>query len=279
MRNELFIRKLSERLPIILVLILAILFLFPFYWMIVGAFTPSSRLFDVTLEKLLPTTVTLYNFEKLITENQISRWFLNSLIASSATTAVVVLFNTMAGYALAKKKFFGSKVIFSLFVGTLMLPRQVLIVPMYITMRDLGLIGNFMSIILPAMAWPLGIFLMRQFMYTIPNDIIESATIDGCGEMRIFISIVLPLAKPGIGALTILTFMSVWNDYLWQLVIISKKTLVTLPIGIASLQSGFAIDYGVAFAGATIGAVPMIIVFLMFQKYFTNGLTLGAVKE
>lgn len=279
MHTNLFVQRLSKQLPILVVLFFAVLFLFPFYWMIAGAFTPTSRLFDASLSKLIPTSVTLFNFQKLVSENAITSWFINSLAAATVTTIVVLFFNTMAGYALAKKKFFGSKLIFALFLGTLMLPRQVLIVPMYITMRDMGLIGSFASIVLPAMAWPLGIFLMRQFMYTIPNDIIESATIDGCGEFRIFFTIILPLAKPGIGALAILTFMSVWNDYLWQLVIISKKTLITLPVGVASLQSGFAIDYGVVFAGATIGAIPMIVVFLMFQKYFTNGITLGAVKE
>lgn len=272
-------RRITSNIPILLVFIFAILFLFPFYWMIVGAITPNSRLFEATLSKLIPTTLTGYNFQKLFENNPISRWFINSFLVSAATTAVVVLSNTFAGYALAKKTFFGNKVIFYLFLGTLMLPRQVLIVPMFITMKTLGLTGSYLSIVLPAMAWPIGIFLMRQFMHTIPNDLLESAKIDGAGEMRTFFQIVLPLAKPGIGALTIMTFMSVWNDYLWQLVIISKKAMVTLPVGIASLQAGTVIDYGVLFAGATIGAVPMIIVFLLFQKYFTQGITLGAVKE
>jgi multiple sugar transport system permease protein len=247
--------------------------------MIVGAITPNSRLFEPSLSKLIPTTFTFYNFEKLLANNPVPQWFINSLLVSAATTAVVVFLNTFAGYALAKKKFFGSKAIFYMFIGTLMLPRQVLIVPMFITMKNLGLTGNYLSIVLPAMAWPIGVFLMRQFMYTIPNDLLESAKIDGSGELRTFFKIVLPLAKPGIGALAILTFMGVWNDYLWQLVIISKKAMITLPVGIASLQAGTVIDYGILFAGATIGAVPMIIVFIVFQKYFATGITLGAVKE
>ena len=272
-------RRAASWIPMLLVLVFAILFLFPFYWMIVGAITPNSRLFEATLSKLIPTVFTGYNFEKLFQNSPIPRWFLNSFLVSAVTTAVVVFSNTFAGYALAKKTFFGSKTIFYLFLGTLMLPRQVLIVPMFITMKTLDLTGSYLSIMLPAMAWPIGIFLMRQFMYTIPNDLLESARIDGAGEWRTFFQIVFPLAKPGIGALTIMTFMSVWNDYLWQLVIISKKAMVTLPVGIASLQAGTVIDYGVLFAGATIGAVPMIIVFLLFQKYFTQGITLGAVKE
>ena len=270
---------IRKNLILIIIIIVTLAFLFPFYWMVAGSLSPHARLMEESsLDKLIPSGINLFNYEKLFNNNPVSKWFINSTLFAGITTAVVVFTNTMAGYALAKKTFFGNKVLFMLFVGTIMLPRQILIVPMYLTMVDLKLIGNPISVILPAMAWPLGIFLMRQFMHTIPNEILESSAIDGASEMRTFFTMVLPLSKPGIGALTILTFMAVWNDFLWQLVIISERAQTTLPLGIASLQNDLITDYGVVFAGATIAAIPMITVFIMFQRYFTMGLTLGSVK-
>lgn len=280
MKNRLpFLTGIRKNLLLIIIILVTLAFLFPFYWMVVGSITTHARLMEPsTLETLIPTTFNSMNYEKLFDNNPVSKWFINSVLFAGTTTVVVVLTNTMAGYALAKKRFFGNKALFMVFVGTIMLPRQILIVPMYLTMVDLKLIGNPFSVILPAMAWPLGIFLMRQFMHTIPNEILESSSIDGASEIRIFFTMVLPLSKPGIGALTILTFMAVWNDFLWQLVIISEKAQTTLPLGIASLQNELIADYGVLFAGATIAAVPMITVFIVFQRYFTRGLTLGSVK-
>ena len=269
---------LKKDTGLVIVVLISVLFLFPFYWMIIGSFTSQATLYDAESFRLIPTEFQWSNYTRLFAGNPVGQWFCNSLLFSSLTTAVVVLTNTMAGYALAKKRFWGSKALFLCFVGTIMLPRQVLMVPMYITMRDLGLMGNVFSVMLPAMAWPMGIFLMRQFMYSIPNEVLESASMDGASELRSFFSIVIPLSRPGIGALTIMTFMSVWNDYLWQLIIISERSLKTLPLGVAGLQNEFAPDYGILFAGATIAAIPMIAVFLMFQKYFTRGISLGAVK-
>ena len=271
-------RFIKKNTGIIILLLITLLFLFPFYWMVVGSITSQATLYDAESFKLFPTEFQWSNYERLFAENPVLQWFGNSLLFASVTTVVVVFTNTMAGYALAKKKFFGSAVLFMCFVGTIMLPRQVLMVPMYLTMRDLKLLNYWPSIVLPAMAWPMGIFLMRQFMHTIPNEVLESASLDGASEWRVFLQIVMPLSKPGIGALTIMTFMSAWNDYLWQVIIISNRVHKTLPLGVAGLQSEFAPDYGILFAGATIAAIPMVTVFLMFQKYFTRGISLGAVK-
>ena len=262
----------------IILIFLTLLFLFPVYWMYIGSVTSQSVLYDTKAFRLFPTELRLSNYTRLLDKNPVALWFKNSIVVAGLATVVVVFTNTMAGYALAKKQFWGRKLLFLLFIGTIMLPRQVLIVPMYLIMRDLKLMGNIFSIMLPAMAWPVGIFLMRQFMRTIPGEILESAFIDGSSELRTFFRIVLPLSKPGIGALAIMTFMGVWNDYLWQVVIISERAQKTLPLGIAGLQNEFAPDYGILFAGAAIAAVPMITVFIMFQKYFTRGITLGAVK-
>lgn len=247
--------------------------------MIVGSVTPQATLYDAASFKLIPTTFEFRNYIRLFKENPVIQWFFNSLMYAVTITAVVLITNTMAGYALAKKQFFGKKVLFLCFVGTIMLPRQVLMVPMYLTMKDFNLIGSIASIVLPAMAWPIGIFMMRQFMHTVPNSVLESAFIDGASELRTFFSIVIPLAKPGISALGIMTFMNAWNDYLWQLIIINDRSLKTMALGVAGLQGEFAPDYGILFAGSTIAAIPMITVFLLFQKHFTSGISLGAVKE
>lgn len=266
-----------KNIPSYIIIIAALIFMFPLYWMVVGSFKDMSNLFDAA-KNLLPSDFKYYNYVRLFTKNPVMLWFLNSIIVASISTVIILLTNTMAGYSLAKKQFYGNKIIFWVIMGTLMLPRQVLIVPMYITMKNLDLIGKFPSIMLPAIGWPIGIFLMKQFMQTLPNEIIESSTIDGCSELGIFFRMVVPLTKPGIGALAIFSFIGVWNDYLWQLIIISKGSMMTLPLGIASLQTEFVPDYGVLFSGATIAAVPMIIIFMIFQKYFTKGITLGAVK-
>lgn len=261
----------------ILVVVVAILFLFPLYFMVMNSFRGSTQLMGDP-RHLIITSISWFNYERLFTKYNIPLWFINSLLVSGIATAVVIFTNTMAGYALAKKKFYGNNLIFWLIMGTIMLPRQVLIVPMFILMKDLNLIGKYPSIMLPAIGWPIGIFLMRQFIRTIPNEIIESSIIDGCNEIQTFFKIIIPLAKPGIGALAIFTFVGVWNDYLWQLIIIDRSSLVTLPLGVANIMTGLFPEYSIIFAGSTIAAFPMITIFLIFQRYFTKGITLGAIK-
>ncbi len=274
--KELHIRKNTSAVAII-VIVIAIISLFPLYWMVVGSLKNMTNMYDVA-KNLLPTDATMKNYIKLFTSNDVTLWLLNSFLISAVGMVVVVFTNTMAGYALAKKKFSGRKIFFWCVMATLMLPRQVLIVPMYIEMTNLGLLNSVMGLVLPAIGWPIGIFLVRQFMSTIPDSILESAKIDGAGEFITFVKIVLPLAKPVIAALAIFTFMGIWNDYLWQLIAISKSTMMTMPVGVANMQQYKVIDYGMMFAGATIAALPMLTIFLMFQKYFTKGITLGAVK-
>ena len=268
---------IKNNIPIVLIIIVTIIFLFPLYWMIIASFKDMNKIFESVWE-FLPIHSNLKNYGRLFLQNPVIKWFANSLFVAGMTTIVVVLTNSMAGYAIAKKKFYGKMVMFWVIMGTLMLPRQVLIVPMFLLMRDLNLFGTYSSIVLPAMAWPIGIFLMKQFMQTLPTEILESSRMDGCSEVGTFFKMVIPLSKPVIAALSIFTFMSVWNDYLWQVIIINNSSFQTLPLGIALLQNEFVPDYGILFAGAAIGAVPMIIVFLSFQKYFTAGITLGAVK-
>lgn len=258
------------------VLLFALLFLFPFYWMVTGAFKIQTVAISIPPE-WFPIHPTLQNF-KLLTRIPAGRWFFNSLFVSLATTFLVCLTSTMAGYSLSKKKFPGRDIIFWVFVAVMALPKQVILVPLFVMMRQWNLFDTFPGLILPAVGWPFGIFLMKQFTQTLPGELLEAAKIDGCSEMRTFINIVIPLVKPGIGALAIFTFMSSWNDYFWQLIMIKSTAMKTIPLGVAGMQEEYATNYGLLMTGSTLASIPMIIIFLVFQRYFTQGITMGAVK-
>jgi multiple sugar transport system permease protein len=184
----------------------------------------------------------------------------------------------MGGYALAKKKFVGRAFIFSLFVCAMALPKQVILIPLLKEMAFLKLHNTLWAVILPTVGWPFGVFLMKQFSENIPGELLEAARIDGAGEARTFLSIVLPMIKPGIGALAIFTFITAWNDYFLQLIMLNDTRVLSISLGIAKLQSELSTDYGLIMAGAALGSIPIIAIFLLFQKFFTRGITMGAVK-
>ena len=191
---------------------------------------------------------------------------------------LVCAVSALAGYVLAKKRFTGGTLIFSIFVFAMALPKQVVLVPLVKQISAMGFYNTSWAVILPAVGWPFGIFLMKQFSETIPTELLEAAKIDGCSELSTFINIVLPIVKPGIAALAIFTFISAWNDYFLQLIMLNTRTNLTLQLGLATLQGEFATDYGVLMAGASLAAIPIVIMFLAFQKSFTQGITIGAVK-
>lgn len=262
----------------IILLALTIFFIFPFYWIVTGAFKLQSVAVQVPPE-WFPMSPTLENFDKLLVPLT-ARWFFNSVFISSMTTILVCTSASLAGYALAKKKFIGAKFIFVLFVGAMALPKQVILIPLLKFITELGMMDTYRALILPAVGWPFGVFLMKQFTMSVPKELLESAKIDGCGELKTFTSIVLPIVKPGIGALAIFTFISSWNDYFSQLVFTNSETMKTLPLGLSALAQSaeFTTNYGLLMAGALLASLPMIIVFLSFQSYFTQGVTMGAVK-
>jgi multiple sugar transport system permease protein len=184
----------------------------------------------------------------------------------------------MAGYSFAKKRFAGNGMIFILMILTMMIPRQILLVPLFRISNAMGLADSLAGLIIPMLGFPMGVFLMRQFMVTLPSDIFEAAKIDGSTEIGLFVRMAVPLAKPGIAALMIFTFIRSWNDYLWQLIMISSTRLKTLPLGVAGFKEEYSARHGLLLAGAVLASLPMIVIFLSFQKYFTKGLTAGAVK-
>ena len=257
---------------------LTIFFIFPFYWIATGAFKVQDVAIAIPPE-WFPMSPTLDNFKSLLVRLT-ARWFFNSVFVSVVTTILVCTTASLAGYALAKKRFPGAGLLFAVFIAAMALPKQVILIPLLQLITDLKLMDTYRALILPAVGWPFGIFLMKQFSHSVPDSLLESADIDGCGEIKKFVNIVLPIVKPGIGALAIFTFISSWNDYFSQLVFTNSETMKTLPLGLASMAQSaeFSLNYGVLMAGALLASLPMIIVFLMFQSFFAQGITVGAVK-
>ena len=196
-------------------------------------------------------------------------------VAAMALTCITA---AMAGYALAKKRFRGRILLFSLIVAAMALPKQVILIPLLREMSALGLYNTIWAVIFPTVGWPFGVFLMKQFSEGVPTEMLEAARIDGANEAKTFVQIVLPMVKPGIGALAIFTFINSWNDYFMQLIMLSSKNNLTISLGIAKLQAENATDFGLIMAGASLASIPILIVFLLFQKYFTRGIAMGAVK-
>ncbi len=259
-------------------IVTTIIALFPLYWLFLSAITPTTFVQKVPPD-FLPIHAGLDNFRKLFRQaKDYPRWFLNSAMITLSITLFHVFVDTLAGYGFAKKEFPGKRILFAVLLSTLMIPPQVTLVPLYIVTRKLHLIDNPLAVILQGTANVLGVFLMRQYIQTLPKELEDAARVDGCSEFGVFWRVILPLSRPAMGALAIFTFVRHWNDFIWPLIVLTKSRNYTLPVGVASLQGEFQTDYGIIFAGATVAALPIIIFFLLFQRYFLEGVRLGAVK-
>ena len=263
-------------LCVIALIIVALLFTFPLYWIITGSFKGPQAV-NARVPVWFPTEPTLLNYEKLF-EKPALMWMFNTVFVCALAMLFTCVAASMGGYALAKKRFTGRALIFSIFVCAMALPKQVILIPLLKEMAFLNLHNTLWAVILPTVGWPFGVFLMKQFSENIPGELLEAARIDGAGEARTFTQIVLPLIKPGIGALAIFTFITAWNDYFLQLIMLNDTNVLTISLGIAKLQAELSTDYGLIMAGASLGSIPIILIFLMFQKFFTRGITMGAVK-
>lgn len=260
----------------VVLIILAVLFTFPLYWIITGSFKDAASINAATPE-WFPTNPTIDNYVRLF-KNPALKWLFNSVFISAAAMLLTCVTAAMAGYVLAKKRFYGRNLLFSILICAMALPKQVILIPLLKEMSQLKLHDTLWAVILPTVGWPFGVFLMKQFSENIPTEMLEAARIDGAGEAKTFMSIVLPMIKPGIGALAIFTFITSWNDYFMQLIMLNSRANLTISLGIAKLQSEMSSDFGLIMAGAALGAIPIVVIFLIFQKYFTQGITMGAVK-
>ena len=261
---------------LVVLILLTVFFLFPLYWIVTGSFKDVIEI-NARQPIWFPQNPTVDNYLRLF-EHPAMLWMFNIVFISAAAMILTCLTASLAGYALAKKRFYGRAVLFTIIICAMALPKQVIVIPLLQEMTAIHMNDSLWAVILPTVGWPFGVFLMKQFAENIPNEILEAARMDGAGELKTFITVVFPMIKPGIGALAIFTFVNTWNDYFLQLVMLTSEAHWTLPLAIANLQGEMSSDFGLIMAGAALASIPIVVVFLMFQKYFTSGITMDAVK-
>ena len=273
-------RRTRSRVALVLRIVVAVLvsviMAFPLWVMLVTALSGQS-VFSTELD-LLPTNLTLDNFARVFSAWPVAQWFSNSVTVTALTTIVSVGVSVMAGYGFAKLRFPLKTPLFLLLLSTMMIPTQAILVPQFRLVSALGLVGTFWAVIIPGAAATFGVFLARQFMLGIPTELIEAAKIDGAGPVRIFWSIVLPLSKPLLAVLTLLSLMYQWNDFLWPLIVLRDPSLYTLPIGLQFLQGQYQTDYGALMAMTLITVGPLVVLYLVFQRWFVQGVATSGIR-
>lgn len=259
-------------------IVAAVIALVPFLYVISTSFKETRSLFAYP-PQWIPEDPTSVNYRKLIDEHPYLRWLFNSFFVASVVTVIKVIIDSMAGYAFAKMRFAGRDKLFLLVLMTLMIPFSATLIPLYIIVRELHMTNSYWGLILPPLASPIGIFMMRQFIESLPSDLENAARLDGCTEFQIYRRVILPLIKPGLVVLGVFTFMNQWTSYLWPLVINTKDDMMTLTVGIQSLRSLFTVDWGILSAGAVLSMLPLVLVFIFLQRFFIAGSIAGALKE
>lgn len=255
----------------------AILTIIPLLWMLSASFMPQGEA-TAFPPRLLPSRVTFEHYANLFTRLNLGRSLFNSMLIASLSTLASLLFNTMAGYAFAKLRFGGRDRIFGFLLGALIIPAQVAMLPLFLLLKSLGLVNTYVGAMIPLMATIYGIFLVRQFMMSVPDDLIAAARIDGASELRIFWSVILPIARPILATLAIFTFMSAWNDFIWPLIILTDDDKYTLPVAVANLVGEHALDLELMMASAVLTILPVLTLFFVLQKQYIAGLMAGGVK-
>ena len=251
--------------------------LFPLVWMLAVSFMAPGEA-STYPPPLLPRQFTLANYRELFAHAGMGRYLANSLLLAVAATALSLVFNVMAGYAFAKLRFAGRERLFKAMLGALVVPGQVAMVPLFLLLKHLGLVNSYGGIIVPALASIFGIFLVRQYALSIPDDLLETARIDGASEWRIFLLVVVPLLKPIIVTLAVFTLLGTWNDFMWPLIVLTDQDLYTLPVALASLSREHVQDNELMMAGAVLTTLPVLVVFLALQRYYIQGIMAGSVK-
>lgn len=267
----------------VFVILFAVVLLMPLVWMIAGSFQPNSYLMRVP-PSFVTNNMGFQNYKNLF-YYPISRWTINSLVVSAGSTILLLVINLFAGYAFAKKSFHGKKVIFSVLLLSLIIPSQITLIPSFLIIKNLGLYNSLWAVILPSGTSAMIIFLFRQYIEKIPDEFFSMATIDGCGELQKIRLILIPLAVPMIATVFIMGFIGEWNNFLWQMIVLSKDSLITVPIGVSKilaeeyrkLNNGLP-GYGTMMAGAVYSFLPMLAVFVAGQKWYLKNLFGGGLK-
>ena len=253
----------------------AVATLLPLVWMVSVSLSPPGLTWTT---RLVPETVSFAAYETLFRRLDIARYALNSFAVATAVTCISLIFNAMAGYAFAKLRFKGRDPLFRLLLGALVIPGQIGMLPLFLMLERLGLVNSYAGVIVPGLASIFGIFLVRQYVQSIPDGLLDAARVDGAGEWRIFATIVMPLARPVLVALAVITFLGTWNDFLWPLVILADQDRYTLPVALANLFGEHVQEPEVMMAGSVLTVLPVIVLFLCLQRYYIEGMLGGALK-
>lgn len=268
--------KVRKILRYLILIVGSIFMIFPLVWMISTSLKPPMDIFNL---QIIPDNLTFDNYRKIFEESLFLKWFINSLIIAIITTLSVIFFDTLVGYIIAKFSFVGRTVIFIMILSTLMVPTEMLIIPWYMMSSEFGWTDTYWGILFPGLMTGFGVFLMRQFMEQIPNDLLDAARVDGMNEYAIFFKIAIPQVWPAISALGIFTFLGNWNAFLWPLIVIESPDLRTLPVGLSFFSSGEAeSQWHLIMTGSTIAVIPLILVFILLQRHIIQGITLTGMK-
>ncbi|MEO8379945.1 MAG: carbohydrate ABC transporter permease [Acidobacteriota bacterium] len=272
-------RRLLPAIAIHTLLIVgAIATVIPLLWMISASLMPQGEATSFP-PRLIPSHVTFQHYRALFTNLNLGRAFLNSLFVALLATLLSLLLNSMAGYAFAKLRFRGRDRMFALLVAALGIPAQVAMLPLFLMLKAMGLVNTYVGVLIPYIATIYGIFLVRQFMLSIPDDLLAAARIDGASELRIYWSVILPVARPVLATLAIFTFMSAWNDFMWPLIILTDNDKYTMPVAVANLVGEHALDLELMMASAVLTIIPVLTLFFVLQKQYIAGMMAGSVKE
>jgi len=259
-------------------IVCCILFIFPFLWMALTSFKTPQEIFQWP-PRMFPKEWSFSNYQEVLTAVPLLRMLLNSLFVAVAVTAGTLLFSSLAAYSFARLRFKGKDLLFSMYLGTMMVPLMVTLIPTFVIMRKLGMVDTYYALIVPGFFGnAFGTFLLRQFFMTIPRQLDEAARIDGCGYFGIYSRILMPLMKPALASLFIFTFMGVWNDFLWPLVVIQTESVKTITLGLASFQGLYTTKYHLLMAAAMISVLPVLVAYISSQRYFIEGITLTGLK-
>lgn len=269
-------RRRFGQLALMIILFLGgLMMIFPFVWMVSSSFKRPQDIYSLAL---IPPVFTLDSYRTVLQDTAYVRWFANSLVIAIITTASVAFFDSLAGYTLAKFRFPGAMIIFILILSTLMVPTEMLVIPWFMMSIEMGWTDTYWGVMFPGVISAFGVFLMRQFFMGVPNELLDAARIDGFNEFQIFTRIALPLVKPAVAALCIFTFLGNWNAYIWPLIVIRSEEMRTLPVGIAFFSTENQAAFDLIMAAAALATIPVIIVFLIFQKHIIKGIALAGLK-
>ncbi len=261
----------------VLVAVLVFIFIMPVLYIITSSFKPANELFTWPPQFISPNS-SLDNYKIALEEGDFGTYFTNTAFVAIVATILTIIINTMAGYVFAKYKFKGSNILFAMVIATLMIPLEVIMIPIFKVIVATKLYDNLWGLIIPAVASPTAVFLVRQYYMSIDSSIMESARIDGASEFGIFARVMLPLGKPVISVLTIISFMWRWNDYLWPKIIINSRKNFTLQLALANFSGEYSVDWNSLLAMSVLSMIPMLLIFLIFQKQIVGGMTAGSVK-